>query len=337
MTWTAIARSVFSVVLLAGGIAGCQKNSQQEVVVYCAVDEPYAGPIFRDFEKETGIHVDALYDIESSKSVGLAGKLEAERAHPQADVWWGSEAFLTARLAGEQVLAPYASPAAADIPAEYKDKNGLWTGVGLRARVLAIGTPAPSFPITSLQDLLDPRLKNQIAMSRPTAGATGANIVALCLFWGQPKADAFFTALHNNGVNLLGGNAEVADQVGGRSFVLGLTDSDDVANAQANGGKLTLVVPDQGPDQQGTVTMPSTVGFVTGSRHPAAAKKLIDYLVSRQTEDKLMKMHYSKWSVRDPANAGGIKSIPVDYDKAAQAYAITVRRATALLEGRPMD
>src|ERR1700677_2852094 len=122
-------------------LPGCSKHAPNEVVVYCAVDEPYASKIFADFEKDTGIHVTPVYDVESSKSVGLAGRLEAEHAHPQCDVWWGSEAFLTARLASEGILAPYSSPNASDIPPAYRDKNNLWAGIGLRARVLAIGSP----------------------------------------------------------------------------------------------------------------------------------------------------------------------------------------------------
>ena len=175
-------------------------------------------------------------------------------------------------------------------------------------------------------------------MSHPTAGATGANIVALYLFWGQDRADAFFKALHDNGVNLLGGNAEVADQTGAGAFSVGLTDSDDVANTLTNGGKLTLVVPDQNATQDGTVTMPTTVGLVAGTSQPSAAKKLIDYLVSRAHRAEVDRHERSpRWSVRDPANAGGVKFIPVDYAKAAQTYAYTADRATKLLEGRPLD
>ncbi|HSV13542.1 MAG TPA: extracellular solute-binding protein [Tepidisphaeraceae bacterium] len=316
----------------------CSKNAAAPIItVYCAVDEPYASKIFAEFEKETGIRIAALYDIESSKSVGLAGKLEAERDHPQADVWWGSEAFLTARLAEEGVLAPYASSNAADIPAVYKDKNGRWAGVGLRARVIALGVPPPDVAIQRLEDLTNPKLKNKIAIARPTAGATGAHVTALYLAWGQDKGDAFFRGLHDNGVALLGGNAEVADQVGAGSFEAGLTDTDDVVNSTANGGKLSMVVPDQGANDAGTMTMPTTVGLVTGSKHAEAAKRLIDYLLSRQTETRLEQLNFVKWSVRDPAGAGGVKAMTVDYAKAAENYAASVRRATALLEGRPIE
>ena len=146
---------------------------------------------------------------------------------------------------------------------EFKDPQGFWTGVGVRARVLAVGEPGPGFPAESVQDLLDPRVKGKIAISRPTAGATGAHIAALYVAWGPDKTRDFLRKLHANGVQMLGGNAEVADQVGAGSFALGLTDSDDVSNAAANGGKLSAVVPDQ--DDGGTLAMPTTVAIVKGT------------------------------------------------------------------------
>ena len=331
MAW----RTTLVAALLA---AGCSRGADRPtVVVYCAVDQPYAEQVFRDFERETGVIVSPLYDIESSKSVGLAGRLEAERGNPQADVWWGSEAFLTARLAGAGVLAAYDSPSAKDIPAGYRDAEHRWAGVGLRARVIAVGEPPPPFAVKRLADLLDPRLKGKIAMARPTAGATGAHCTALYLLLGQERGDALFRGLHDNGVALVGGNAEVADQVGGGSFSVGLTDTDDVANTQANGGRESLVVPDQGDGEAGTLTMPTTVGLVAGGKHGDAGRRLVDYLESAAVERKLIELKFAKWSVRQDAAHGGVRAMAVDYAKAAQAYAAASRRATALLEGRPLE
>ncbi len=329
-----VCKLVLAMTVIVAVLAGCNESPTRQVVVYCAVDEPYAGKVFAEFERQTGIHVRPVYDVESSKSVGLAGRLEAEKAHPDADVWWGSEAFLTARLAGEGILAPYASPAAADVLPEYKDHENYWTGVGLRARVIAIGPSAPPFPVTSIHDLIDPRLRGKIAIARPTAGATGAHCTVLYLLWGDEKASAFFRALHDNGVTLVGGNAVVAEQVAAGSFQVGLTDSDDVLNTANNGGKITMIIPDQGPGQEGTVTMPTTVAMVAGATHPDAAKRLIDFLVSRQTEDRLKELGFVKWSTRKSPDGGSIKSIPVDFRKAAQIYAASARKATELLEGR---
>ena len=315
---------------MAWSPSGCKRDpAAQTLTVYCAVDEPYASKLFEEFEKQTGIRVAPLYDIESSKSVGLAGKLEAERDHPRADVWWGSEAFLTTRLAEEGILDRYDSPSAADIEPEFKDPQGLWTGVALRARVLAVGEPAPDFPIKSIQDLLDPRLKGKIAISRPTAGATGAHLGALYVVWGPEKTEQFLHKLHDNGVALLGGNAEVADQIGAGSYLVGLTDSDDVTNAAANGGKLTVVVPDQ--DGQGILAMPTTVALVKGSTNQPAARKLIDFLVSKTAEQKLIDSGFARWSAR--AGPNNIKAMKVDYREASRMFARAMRQGTAILEG----
>ena len=144
---------------------GCRGKSGEEIVVYCGVDEPYASVVFKDFEQQTGMRVAAQYDIESSKSVGLAGKMTAEKDHPRADVWWGSEAFLSVRLAKEGMLQPYHPPNAADIRRKSlrirMDFGPAW---GCGARVLAVGVEKkkPDFEITGIHDLADPRLKDKV-------------------------------------------------------------------------------------------------------------------------------------------------------------------------------
>lgn len=321
----------------AAALVGCNRGGgagAEEIVVYCGVDEPYASQVFADFEKQTGLHIAPQYDIESSRSIGLAGKLEAEREHPRADVYWSSEPFLSGRLASLGVLEPYKPTTAGDIPEHFKDPQGYWTGNGLRARVLAVGVPPPGFEITGIRDLADPRLKGKVVMSRPTSGATVAHVAALYALWGADKARDFFRKLHENGMVLVGGNAEAAQQVGGGNFQLGLTDTDDIADVQANGGKLTMVVPDQGPVGDGTLAMPNTVSLVKGAKHPENAKKLIDYLVSSQAEQKLMALKFSRWSVRGGGAAGTIKVMKVDYAKAVQIAPQAQKEATAILDGR---
>jgi len=320
-------------VILSATACSRHQQSRQEVVVYCSVDEPYASKTFAEFEKQSGVHVVAEYDVESSKSIGLSEKIRAERDKPRADVWWCSEAFLTVRMADDGVLAPYRPPTADDIPAQFKDEQGYWTGIGLRARVLAVGPRPPPFAPRGIGDLADPRLKNKIVLARPTAGSTGAHVAALYAFWGPDKARAFFQKLHDNGVSLVGGNAIVAQEIAGGAFELGLTDSDDVANTAANGDKIAAIPPDQ--DSFGTLAMPTTIALVKGAPHDATAKKLIDYLASKQVEQKLIEMKFAGWSVR--GGTGAIKAMPLDYHAVAHVYAQAQREATAIMEGRNVE
>jgi len=171
---------------------GCRPKSASEpatVVLYTSVDDPYVRPLVEQFERDTGIKVTLLTDAEASKSVGLTERLRAEKDHPQADVWWGNECFLTINLADDGVLTPYDSPSAADIPARYKDPDHRWAGSVIRVRTLVSAGPknlAKAWtPPTRLIDLLRPEFKGRIALARPTAGTTGGHVAALYALWAR--------------------------------------------------------------------------------------------------------------------------------------------------------
>ncbi len=76
---------VLAAVLLA---ATACKRAQREVVVYTSVDQPFSEPIFREFEKRSGIKDLPVFDTEETKSTGVLNRLIAEAQRPQADVFW---------------------------------------------------------------------------------------------------------------------------------------------------------------------------------------------------------------------------------------------------------
>jgi iron(III) transport system substrate-binding protein len=330
--------------------AGCKKSGDADnsrVVLYTSVDQPVAEPIVREFEKRTGIKVDMQTDTEATKSSGLAARLQAERSNPQADVWWGNEVFHTINLAENGVLAAYESPSAADIPDKFKDPHHRWAGSALRARVIAYSTGVadvkstagasgsrPAAPVKGLKDLREPLFKDRVAIARPTAGTTGGHVAALYVLWGPPTADQFFKGLRDNGCKVLGGNSIVAEQVGQGTVWVGLTDNDDVADAQAHGGNLEMVLPDQGPDGQGTLTIPCSVAFVEGAKRPEPAKRLIDYLLSAEVERKLIDAKYGRYPVRGGRGDQTVKTMDVDYTKVAHMLPRAVQSATDILAGR---
>jgi iron(III) transport system substrate-binding protein len=325
----------------AVALIGCHKKTNSTgdadkgpIVLYTSVDEPYARPLVEQFKRETGIEVMLVTDSEASKSVGLSEKLRAERAHPRADVWWSNECFLTINLADEGVLAPYDSPAAADIPAKYKDVGHRWAGPVLRVRTLVSRTPPDGNWVrpAHLRDLLRADLKGRIAIARPTAGTTGGHVAALYALWGKDRADEFFRGLRTNGVTLLGGNSVVAESVARREIWLGVCDNDDAADALANTGKLDATLPDQGEGEDGTLAMPCTVGLVAGAPHAESAKRMIDFLLSRQAGQKLVEAKFAWCSTRDVEGKG--KFMMVDYPAVAKAMPGAIRSATVLMEGR---
>jgi iron(III) transport system substrate-binding protein len=316
-------------ILLIGtmfAVLGCEQG-EEPLVVYTSVDSQYARPILEQFEADTGIAVEPVFDTEASKSVGLAERLRAERDRPRADVWWGNEVFYTVGLAEEGLLRPMDVPS--DVPGQYVGADDLWVGNGLRARVIAAGT---GVDVAGIDALTDSSFRDRITMARPTAGTTGGHVAALYVLWGEEKADQFFRDLHANGVVLVGGNAPSAEQVAVGNFDLGLTDNDDIAAVQAAGlGELTMIVPDQQPGGIGTLTIPTTVALVAGTTDPRA-QQLATYLAGPDVEQALIDANFARFSIR--TGDAGIVPMAVDYAEVARQLRPSIRRATALLEGR---
>ena len=141
------------------GLWAMQWANAAEVVVYTSLDQVFSQPVLEDFERETGIAVRAVYDVEAAKTTGLVNRLIAETSRPQADVFWNSEVGRTLVLKAKGVLAPYPSPAAEGIPASFKDPEHNWTGFAARARVFIYNTQqlsAQEVP-QSILDLAAPR------------------------------------------------------------------------------------------------------------------------------------------------------------------------------------
>src|SRR5580692_9585562 len=82
-------------------------GSRRSIVVYCAHDSVFADAILKEFEQQTGITVNVLYDSEATKSLGLVNQLKFEKDDPHCDVFWNNELLGTMDLASEGVLEPY--------------------------------------------------------------------------------------------------------------------------------------------------------------------------------------------------------------------------------------
>ena len=282
------------IVLVIG--AGCllppQPVSQKTVVVYTSVDQVYSEPVFREFENRTGIRVLPVYDVEATKTTGLVNRLIAEKGNPQADVFWAAEFSQMILLKKQSVLAPYQSPSGASIPSRYHDTDGYWTGFGGRGRVFIVNTDRmkPGDYPHSLSDMLDSRYPGpSMGIAYPMFGTTATQAAALYSTLGPEKAHAFYRNLSAKGIRVVDGNSVVKDLVMSGQLDFGLTDTDDACTAMGQGAHVTLVAPDQGAGQMGTLIIPDTVALISGSPHRASAMIFIDYLLDRNTENDLVK------------------------------------------------
>jgi iron(III) transport system substrate-binding protein len=236
---------------------------------------------------ETGVV--AKFDVESTKTVGLVNQLIAEKDTPVCDVFWNNEIMHTVRLQKMGLLKPRQWNVGPGWPSDMIASDGSWCGFAARARVLMVNIDKfespDDFP-TSVEDLTDPKWKDNCAMARPLFGTTATHFAVLREKYGEEKTLEMLRQIRDNAV-VLSGNKQVALAVGAGQVAWGLTDTDDAVIEQDRGFRVEIIFPDQASDRPGTLRIPNTLAILKDAPHPVAAEKLADYLVSPETEDRL--------------------------------------------------
>ncbi len=311
------------VAVVAGAVWTTFRHGDNVVVVYVSEDQVFSEPILKDFERDTGTRVLAVYDTEETKSAGVVNRLIAEKANPQADVYWANEPIRAELLRQRDVSAVYRSPNAEGIPDQFRDSHGHWTGFSARARMLIVGKGLSDNP-TSIFAYVDPRFRGKAVIANPLFGTTTAHMAALFTVWGDERGKGFLDAMRRNGVRLASSNGDSADQVAAGTFELGLVDSDDVYSRRKQGRPIEGIYPDQDDQGLGCFIVPNAVQLVKDSPHPKAGKKLIDYLLSPATEKKLassdaaqIPLHPGVETPPDVRRLETLKVMNVDYAQVA--------------------
>ncbi|MFQ5862580.1 MAG: extracellular solute-binding protein [Candidatus Brocadiales bacterium] len=295
-----------------------------EVVVYTSVDRLFSEPVLKDFERKSGIKVKTLFDTEEAKSTGIVNRLIAERNNPQADVFWSGDPVRPILLEKRGMLEPYKSPSASDIPDIYKDEQGYWTGFSARVRVIVYNKELvkPKEVPKSIFDFLKSRWSGRVAIANPLFGTTSIHAAALFVILGDDRARQFFEALKTNGVRLVSSNGEVRRLVSRGEVAAGIIDSDDVNVAILEGAPVGMVYPDQ--KGMGALIMPNMVCMIKDGPNPENAKRLLDFLLSEEVEERLahaecVQIPLRSW-VKRPENIATINDIgesAVDYREVA--------------------
>jgi iron(III) transport system substrate-binding protein len=249
-------------------------------------DQVFSEPILKDFEKETGIQVKAVFDTEESKSTGVMNRLLAEKNNPQADVYWANEPVRADVLRQQGLSTPFQPENARQVRDQFKDVEGYWTGFSARARLLIVNRAAKAKP-TSILAYVDPKLKGKAVIANPLFGTTTAQMAALFFAWGDEKGKQFLAGMKANQVKLATSNGESADFVASGEFEFALVDSDDAVDRMRHGKPIDIVYPDQGDGEVGVLIVPNAVALIRGGPNPDNGKRLIEYLVSKETERKL--------------------------------------------------
>lgn len=261
------------------------KPSQPDaLVVYCAHDLVYSEAVLQQFQLETGIRCFVVADTEANKSLGLVERILRESKGPQCDVFWNNEVLGTIQLQKAGRLAPYKGRGFERIPEAFRDPDGNWAGFAARMRVWIVNRDK----MEPTQEAIDAALAapdlSRMAIAKPLYGTT---LTQYCLDW-QHLGEAALKERHadwlKRGCKVVAGNGPVKDVVATGTCDFGLTDTDDYYVA-VDEKKPVGMVPYR--LQGKTVAIPNSVAIIKGTKRREQAQKLVDFLLSAETELRL--------------------------------------------------
>jgi len=299
------------------------KNLNQ-VVVYTSVDQVFSEPVLMAFENKTGIKVKAVYDTEEAKSTGVLNRLLSEKDNPRCDVFWSGDPMRADVLRQKDISETYHAQNADGINSVFIEKNYNWIGFSSRARVLLINTrlvKEDDVP-ESILNLTEEKYRGKVAIANPLFGTTSFHIAGLFVELGDENATRFMNDLKRNDIVIATSNGDVKKKVSDGEVSMGMTDSDDGNEAIKEGLPVKMVFLDQ--SGIGNLIVPNTVSLIRNSPNNENGKKMIEYLLSAESERMLaescaqMPLHKG---IQLPANVpllDDIKPMNVNYKAVAE-------------------
>lgn len=242
--------------------------------------ESHLAPLFKHFEKSTGIEVEAVY-----VDKGLLPRLKARPKEADVVITKTLENMERARVEG--MLQPFESTKLASLGQKFRDKDNAYFVLSYRARGFYISNENERIDPAQIDDYMDltkPQFKGRVAIR---SGYHDYNISLFCQMaeaFGMEKAKRFIKGLKANLARQPKGNDRaqvkaiydnIADISIGNSYyysiMLGRDDQRPWAKA------VNYVFPNQ--DDNGTFVMRAGAGLTKARRNVKDAKQLLEYLV----------------------------------------------------------
>jgi iron(III) transport system substrate-binding protein len=226
------------------------------------------------------------------------GQIVEWKGRPQADIFWGGESALFDKLAEQKLLAPLDLPKAVidAIPATIgkpkpiplKDPKGFWTGTVLEPygivyhpRLLQrLGVAPP----TDWDDLLDPKLKGNVAQCAPTRSSSShATYEVILQRDGDEKGWQWLKRLGANTGIFTARSRDVPSVVAKGEFAAGFAVPSYMAfEDRLAGFDIKFVAP-----KTAWIT-PEPIAILAGAKHPNAARAFIEFMLSERGQKVAM-------------------------------------------------
>ena len=305
-------------------LSGLALAAETTLNAYSIWPENWARPMFEEFEKATGIHVNF---VRFSSGEALV-RVIAEKNNPQVDVLFGGPVETHSAGIKEGVFEPYKPPSFGVLGARFKDAEGYWVGIADDPLVFMSNKKfleeRKLNPPASWQDLLDPAYKGMIQMADArTSGTAVTRIFSILEVFGRDEDKAF------DYMKKLRANVQVYTKSGGGGTIpVGLGQAGagiffivDALKTQQEGYDVVVSFP-----KEGIGTSTEAIALIKGAKNPEAAKKLIDWASSPAMQNLFAKYKINFVPAHpdvktEPSLAAVLKGaniFPIDIDFAGQ-------------------
>ena len=251
----------------------------QTVTIYSSRNEQLIKPLLDRYTEQTGVKVELVTD----KDGPLMARLQAEGKNTPADMLLTVDAGNLWQAAEQGLLQPVASSVLeANVPAKYRDPEGRWTGLSLRARTIFYDPSKVSADqLSTYADLADPKWKGKLCLRTSKKVYNQSLVASMMEHLGAEKTEAVIRGwVANLATDVFSDDTNLLEAIAAGQCEVG------IANSYYYGRLL-----DEKPDfpvkifwanqgTTGTHVNISGAGVVTGSDNADGALKLMEWLSS---------------------------------------------------------
>lgn len=265
----------------AGSQAAAGPEPDDTLDVY-ARDPDIARPLFKLFEQQTGIKVQAHWGIPTD----LADEIISEGAGTQADVFYGplSDALGTLNLAGR--LTTLSDQQLNRVPAAYRSPDRTWVGTSGRAPAVWYNTDRLSeadLP-DSILGFADPTWRGRLGWD-PTSRSLLDVATQLRLLKGDTETRRWLEGIQANTPAAFRGAKPIIDAVAAGELIdVGFGSHSYLPDKQADGGARNVAAKFYRGGTPGGLLNLVGVGIIKGTDKPAAANAFVDFMLSPQAQ-----------------------------------------------------
>ncbi|MBE2898536.1 Fe(3+) ABC transporter substrate-binding protein [Pasteurellaceae bacterium TAE3-ERU1] len=284
-----------SIALALTALVATSAMAAEEVNVY-SYRQPYLiEPILKNFEKDTGVKVNLIFD-----NKGLVERLKREGELSPADVVLTVDISRVMEVVNEGLAQAVKSDVLeSNIPAQYRDSGNQWFALTTRARAIysskeRVGKLPASF---TYEDLANPKLKGKVCVRSGKHPYNLSLLASIIAHDGEAKAKAWLEGLKANlAQKPQGGDRDqvkaikegVCDYSLGNSYYFGKMLEDDKQRSWAEAVYINF------PNQETTGTHVNISGAAVAKHAPnkANAVKLLEYLSSDDAQHQYAELNH---------------------------------------------